>query len=75
MINSFLDVISGSVILVVCDIMIDGFEIYENDIFGMVDGKILVFILDMEKVFKDIFDKMIDEDSEIVIIYVGEDGK
>ncbi|MFD3050077.1 hypothetical protein ACFKKK_10235, partial [Streptococcus agalactiae] len=75
MTNSLSDVISGSVTLAVRDTTIDGLEIHENDILGMVDGKILVSTPDMEKALKDTFDKMIDEDSEIVTIYVGEDGK
>ncbi|MFD3032596.1 hypothetical protein ACFKJ1_01890, partial [Streptococcus agalactiae] len=69
------DGISGSVTLAVRDTTIDGLEIPENDGLGMVDGKILVSTPDMEKALKDTFDKMIDEDSEIVTIYVGEDGK
>lgn len=75
MTNSLSDVISGSVTLAVRDTTIDGLEIHENDILGMVDGKILVSTPDMEKALKDTFDKMIDEDSEIVTIYVGEEGK
>ena len=37
------DVTSGSVTLAVRDTTIDGLEIHENDILGMVDGKLLVF--------------------------------
>lgn len=47
MIAVFSDVVSGSVIIVVCDIIIDGLEIYENDNFGMVDGKIFVLNFDI----------------------------
>ena len=39
---SLSDVTSGSVTLAVRDTTIDGLEIHENDILGMVDGKILV---------------------------------
>ena len=38
---SLSDVTSGSVTLAVRDTTIDGLEIHENDILGMVDGKIL----------------------------------
>ena len=71
---SLSDVTSGSVTLAVRDTTIDGLEIHENDILGMVDGKILVSTPDMDQALLDTFDKMIDEDSEIVMIYVGEDG-
>ena len=71
---SISDVTSGSVTLAVRDTTIDGLEIHENDILGMVDGKILVSTPDMDQALLDTFDKMIDEDSEIVMIYVGEEG-
>lgn len=71
---SLSDVTSGSVTLAVRDTTIDGLEIHENDILGMVNGKILVSTPDMDQALLDTFDKMIDEDSEIVMIYVGEEG-
>lgn len=71
---SLADVVSGSVTLAVRDTTIDGLEIHENDILGMVDGKILVSTPDMVVALKDTFAKMIDEDSEIITIYVGEEG-
>ena len=40
----------------------------------MVDGKIVVSNPDMTTTLKEIFAKMIDEDSEIITIYVGEEG-
>lgn len=72
---SISDVVSGSVTLAVRDTTIDGLEIHENDILGMVDGKILVSTPDMEAALLATFEKMLDEDSEIVTIYVGEDGE
>ena len=39
----------------------------KTDILGMVDGKILVSTPDMDQALLDTFDKMIDEDSEIVM--------
>lgn len=71
---SLSDVTSGSVTLAVRDTTIDGLEIHENDILGMVDGKILVSTPYMDQALLDTFDKMIDEDSEIIMIYVGEEG-
>ncbi|AXI57430.1 TPA: DAK2 domain-containing protein [Streptococcus pyogenes] len=74
MLTSLSDVVSGSVTLAVRDTTIDGLEIHENDFLGMVDGKIIVSNPDMEATLKAAFEKMIDEDSEIVTIFVGEEG-
>ncbi|WP_342983559.1 DAK2 domain-containing protein [Streptococcus parasanguinis] len=68
------DVASGSVTTAVRDTTIDGLEIHENDNLGMVDGKIVVSNPDMMETLEETFAHMLDEDSEIVIIYVGEDG-
>ena len=72
---SLSDVVSGSVTTAVRDTTIDGLEIHENDNLGMVDGKIVVSNPDMMETLTATFDKMLDEDSEIVTIYIGEDGK
>ncbi|TYL30554.1 DAK2 domain-containing protein [Streptococcus pyogenes] len=72
--TSLSDVVSGSVTLAVRDTTIDGLEIHENDFLGMVDGKIIVSNPDMEATLKAAFEKMIDEDSEVVTIFVGEEG-
>ena len=69
------DVVSGSVTTAVRDTTIDGLEIHENDNLGMVDGKIVVSNPDMMETLTATFDKMLDEDSEIVTIYIGEDGQ
>ena len=68
------DVVSGSITTAVRDTTIDGLEIHENDNLGMVDGKILVSNPDMLTTLKATFAKMLDEDSEIISIYIGEDG-
>ena len=68
------DVVSGSITTAVRDTTIDGLEIHENDNLGMVDGKIIVSNPDMLTTLKSTFAKMLDEDSEIVSIYIGEDG-
>ena len=68
------DVASGSVTTAVRDTTIDGLEIHENDNLGMVDGKIVVSNPDMMEALEETFAHMLDEDSEIVTIYVGEDG-
>lgn len=71
---SLSDVVSGSVTLAVRDTSIDGLEIHKDDNLGMVDGKIVVSNPDMTATLKATFAKTIDEDSEIITIYVGEDG-
>lgn len=71
---AFADVVSGSVTTAVRDTTIDGLEIHENDNLGMVDGKIVVSNPDMLTTLNETFSKMLDMDSEIVTIYIGEDG-
>lgn len=72
---SLADVVSGSVTLAVRDTSIDGLDIHKDDILGMVDGKIVVSNPDMEVALLTTLDKMIDEDSEIVAVYIGQDGQ
>ena len=74
MTESLADVVSGSVTRAVRDTTIDGLDIHKDDILGMVNGKILVSNPDMDQVLHQLFKKMIAEDSEIVTIYVGEEG-
>lgn len=71
---SLSDVVSGSVTLAVRDTSIDGLEIHKDDNLGMVDGKIVVSNPDVTATLKATIAKMIDENSEIITIYVGEDG-
>ncbi|MGT2667648.1 DAK2 domain-containing protein [Streptococcus rifensis] len=66
------EVVSGSITTAVRDTTIDGLEIHENDNLGMVDGKIVVSHPDMATALKEAFTHMLDEDSEIVTIYLGE---
>ena len=68
------DVVSGSVTSAVRDTTIYGLDIHENDYLGMVDGKIVVSNPDMLTTLNETFSKMLDTDSEIVTIYIGEDG-
>ncbi|MEW4354547.1 DAK2 domain-containing protein [Streptococcus pneumoniae] len=68
------DVVSGSITTAVRDTTIDGLEIHEHDNLGMVDGKIVVSNPDIKEALSETFSKMLDTDSEIVTIYVGEEG-
>lgn len=72
--DSLSEVVSGSITRSVRDTTIDGLAIQENDVLGMVDGKILVANQDMATALRQTFEKMVDEDSEIATIYVGEEG-
>ncbi|WEV45022.1 DAK2 domain-containing protein [Streptococcaceae bacterium ESL0687] len=68
------DVVSGSVTNAVRDTTIDGLEIHENDILGMIDNKIVVSTPDIGDAMSATLDKMLNDESEIVTIYIGEDG-
>ncbi|WP_159559870.1 DAK2 domain-containing protein [Streptococcus halichoeri] len=71
---SLSDVVSGSITLAVRDTSIDGLDIHENDYLGMVDGKILISDANLETAIKATFAQMITDDSEIVTLFVGEEG-
>ena len=69
------DVQSGSVTQAIRDTNIDGIEIHKKDTLGMVNNKIVASTKKMNDAIFASFEKMIDEDSEIAAIYIGEDGK
>lgn len=74
MTESLSQVVSGSVTLAVRDTTIGGLEIHENDLLGTVDNKIIVSNSDMLTVITTTLEQMINEDSEIVSLYIGQDG-
>lgn len=59
--------------IVVCDIIVEGVEIKKDSFIGMVEGKIKVSCVILEEVVYEILEKLFDDDSEIIIIIVGED--
>lgn len=67
-------VVSGQVTTAVRDTTIDDVEIKKDDFLGMIDGKIVVSEADRFNASLDTLNRMIDEDTEIVTIIVGEDG-
>ncbi|MBL1228346.1 DAK2 domain-containing protein [Enterococcus sp. BWB1-3] len=67
-------VVSGQVTTAVRDTTIDNVEIKKDDYLGMIDGKIVISEPDMFKASLDTLNRMIDEDTEIITIIVGEDG-
>ena len=68
-------VVSGSVTHAIRNTSIDGIEITEGDFLGMVDGKIVVSVPDRFSASMDTLTKMISDDTEIVTIIIGEEGK
>lgn len=66
---------SGQITNAIRDTEIDGFKIKKDSIIAMVDGKIVANGTDMVKVATDMVQTMIDDDSEVVTILVGAEGK
>ncbi|WP_374285511.1 DAK2 domain-containing protein [Lactococcus sp.] len=69
------EVKSGSVTNAIRDTNVDGVEIHKKDTLGMMNNKIVVSMKRQGDAMMAVFDKMIDEDSEIATIYVGSEGK
>ena len=68
-------VVSGSVTHAIRNTAIDGIEITEGDFLGMVDGKIVVSVPDCFSASMNTLQKMISDETEIVTIIIGEEGK
>lgn len=56
------------------DTNIEGVEIKKDEFMGIRDGKIVVSNLSLNKVLEELLEKSIDEDSEIVTLYLGEES-
>ncbi|EPH99860.1 MULTISPECIES: DAK2 domain-containing protein [unclassified Enterococcus] len=69
------NVVSGQVTNAIRDTSIDGVEIKAGDFLGMIDGKIVVSMPDIAEASFATLEKMITEDTEIVTIIFGEEGK
>jgi len=65
---------SGQITQAIRDTEIDGLKIVKGHYMGIVDGKILVDDPDIVAGTEKMLDKMIDEDSEVITILVGQDG-
>ncbi|WP_167849750.1 DAK2 domain-containing protein [Companilactobacillus suantsaicola] len=65
---------SGQITQAIRDTEIDGLKITKGHYMGIVDGKILVDDPDIVAGTEKMLDKMIDEDSEVITIMVGQDG-
>ena len=64
---------TGSVTYAVRDTEIDGIEIKEGNMLGLVEGKIKEVGEDKISVAENVIDKMIDDDSELITVYYGEE--
>ena len=64
---------TGSVTYAVRDTEMDGIEIKEGNMLGLVESKIKAVGEDYFEVAKEILDSMIDEDSELITIFYGKD--
>lgn len=73
MIEEMKKVKTGSVTYAVRDTLIDDKEIKENDIMGIGDDGILSVGADLFKTTIDMVSNLVDEDSEIISIYFGQD--
>lgn len=67
------NVSTGSVTYAVKDTETDGIKIKKNDILGLVEEKISEVGNDVYKVCEGIIEKMVNEDSELITIYYGEE--
>lgn len=66
---------SGSVTFSIKDTSIDGLEFKKDDFIGIFDKNIVVSNKDKVQCTLDLLDKMIDEDSSIITMFVGEGVK
>lgn len=65
---------TGQVTYAIRDTQIDDVEIKKDEFMGIVDGKIILSVPTAEEALLATLNQMIDEDSEIVTIFIGEDG-
>ena len=56
------------------DTNIEGIEIKKDEFMGIRDGKIVVSNLSLNAVLEELLEKSLDEDSEIVTLYLGEES-
>lgn len=68
------DVISGQVTQSIRDTTIDGLAIKKDDYMGIIDGKIKVTASERQTATVNMIKAMLDDDSEIVTILIGEGG-
>ena len=73
MLEEIQNVKTGQVTYAVRDTHIDDKEIHEGDIMGIGDSGILAVGKELEKTTKELVENLVDEDSELISIYYGEE--
>ena len=73
MLEEIKNVKTGQVTYAVRDTHIDNKEIHEGDIMGIGDSGILAVGKDLEETTKELIANLVDEDSELISIYYGEE--
>lgn len=73
MLDGIANVKSGQVTYAVRDTHIDDKEIHEGDIMGIGDSGILSVSTSVETAAKEMLNQMVDEDSELISLYYGQD--
>lgn len=68
------DVVTGQITYSIRDTQIDGIDIKEKDYMGIIDDKIKVSTPSIEESLEQTLQLMIDENTEIITILIGEDG-
>ena len=71
--NAIESVKTGSVTYAVRDTEIDGINIKEGNMLGLIEGKIKEVGENKEEVAAKVLDKMIDDDCELITVYCGEE--
>nr|WP_295971989.1 DAK2 domain-containing protein [uncultured Bacillus sp.] len=74
MTDALANVKTGQITFAVRDTTIDGLSIEKNDYMGILDGKIVVKNEDKAQTANELLEQMMDENSEIVTIFKGEDA-
>ncbi|WP_244833211.1 DAK2 domain-containing protein [Clostridium sp. BJN0001] len=64
---------TASLTFAVRDTEMDGFEIKEGNILGLIEGKISEVGNNKTQILEKLIDSMIDEDSELITVYYGKD--
>ncbi|HOA81503.1 MAG TPA: DAK2 domain-containing protein, partial [Defluviitaleaceae bacterium] len=64
---------TGQITFAVRDTVIGDREIKEGNVLGIIEGDIAVVSDDLDKATLELIDKIVDDESEIVSIYYGED--
>jgi len=63
---------SAAVTYAVCDSKVNGLEISENDIIGLIEDDIVACGDNVAQIVKDLLTKIVDEDAEVITLYAGE---